>query len=328
MENNKKKIQWLAVLQGFSMLLVVIGHVDLTNIPCDPNTPIASAIHKCIYSFHMPLFMFISGWLFYYTCIRKDKGYGDVVKSKLKRLGIPFFAFTLSATVFKFAFPSLMHRQVTAQELTDTFILFRSNPLGEMWFIVVLFELMLLYPVYKLIVVNRLFAIIGLVVAFVINTYTPSISYFNMGKVTYMLPFFVTGILCCRFEWQKFIGKAWFLVIITALFVACNVMGLLPSSVNAEIALVGTFFFMSLCLILGRCIPNLFCSFRDYTFQIFLMGIFFQMVIRWTYVKWGNDMLFVSMWLLSVVIGIYVPTILAKIIDKKAPKYVKMCFGL
>ena len=53
----KKKIDWLAVLQGFSMLFVVVGHVDLTNIPYDSNTPIASFIHKCVYSFHMPLFI-------------------------------------------------------------------------------------------------------------------------------------------------------------------------------------------------------------------------------------------------------------------------------
>ena len=162
MTEKKKKIKWLAVLQGLSMLLVVIGHVSLTNIPGDPTTPIATGIEKVIYSFHMPLFIFISGWLFYYTFIHKDKGYGDVVKSKLRRLGIPFLTFTFVATVLKFAFPSLMHRQVTAQELIDTFILFRSNPLGEMWFIVVLFELMLLYPVYKHVSRNVLSAFIGL----------------------------------------------------------------------------------------------------------------------------------------------------------------------
>ena len=125
---NKKKIEWLAVLQGFSMLLVVIGHVTLTNVTNDPTTPVATKIQTVIYSFHMPLFIFISGWLFYYTCLRKDKGYGEVIRAKLKRLGIPFLAFTLVATLLKSAFPSLMHRQVTAQELVDTFLLFRSNP--------------------------------------------------------------------------------------------------------------------------------------------------------------------------------------------------------
>lgn len=159
---KQNKIQWLAVLQGFSMLLVVIGHVSLTNLPGDPTTPIATGIENMIYSFHMPLFIFISGYLFYFTCIRKEKSYKDVVIAKLKRLGIPFLAFTLMATILKSAFPSLMHRPVTLQELIDTFFFFKSNPLGEMWFIIVLFELMLLYPVYKSITKNDLFAAIGL----------------------------------------------------------------------------------------------------------------------------------------------------------------------
>lgn len=159
---EKKKIDWLSVLQGFSMLLVVIGHVSLTNTPRDPSTPIATAIEYIIYSFHMPLFIFISGWLFYYTCLRKEKSYLDVVIAKLKRLGIPFFTFTLAATILKAAFPSLMHRPVTTQELIDTFVFFRSNPLGEMWFVIVLFELMLMYPVYRLLSKNKILAALGL----------------------------------------------------------------------------------------------------------------------------------------------------------------------
>lgn len=328
MATSKKKIEWLAVLQGFSMLLVVIGHVSLTNVPKDPSTPIATGIERTIYSFHMPLFIFISGWLFFYTCIRKEKSYRDVVKAKVKRLGIPFLAFTLVATVLKAAFPSLMHRPVTAQELIDTFLLFRSNPLGEMWFIVVLFELMLLYPVYKIIVKNKTVAVIGLGGAILISKLFPEISYYSLGRVAYMLPFFVAGILCCRFEWHKYMSRWWFLLTVSLLFILCNILGLLPEQMKAETAFVGTVFAMSLCLIVGKHLPELFCSFRDYTFQIFLMGIFFQMAIRWGYVKWCSESWFVPMWLLSVLTGVYVPTMIARVIEKKAPKYVKMCFGL
>ena len=46
----KKRIQWIDVLRGVGILLVVAGH---TQIP----------IHKYIYGFHMPLFFFISGYL-------------------------------------------------------------------------------------------------------------------------------------------------------------------------------------------------------------------------------------------------------------------------
>ena len=325
---EKKKIEWLSVLQGFSMLLVVIGHVSLTNQSNDPNTPIATGIKDLIYTFHMPLFIFISGWLFYYTCIGRGKAYKDMLSSKTKRLLIPFFAFTIITMLLKMAFPQLMHRGVDIKAIINTFVLFRSNPLGEMWFISVLFELMLLYPLYKLVARNKTSALIGLVGAVILSKLLPSISYFYIRKVTYMLPFFVMGILCCRFEWQKYMAKWWFFLVVVILFVFCNVMNLLPKFLETETALVGTLFAMSLCLIIGKYKPLLFRSFRDYTFQIFLMGIFFQMVIRWIYVKYGEEELFVPMWFLSVFIGVYVPTLIAKTIEKYAPKGVRLCFGM
>lgn len=325
---GKKKIEWLAVLQGFSMLLVVIGHVSLTNHPNDPNTPFATFIERTIYTFHMPLFIFISGWLFYYTCICRDKTYKDMIVSKVKRLMVPFFVFTFVTMILKMAFPQLMHRVVDMEEIINTFVFFRSNPLGEMWFVIVLFELMLLYPIYKMIAENKLTAIAGLGGAILISKLCPPISYFNLGRVAFMLPFFVAGILCCRFEWHKVIGKWYFLLVMAGLFVMCNLMGLLPESMKAGTAFVGTIFTMSICLIVGKYIPHLFSSFRNYTFLIFLMGIFFQMAIRWLYVKVGNEAFFVPMWLLSVIVGVYFPTFIAICIEKFAPKYVRLCFGV
>lgn len=324
----KKKIEWLSVLQGLSMLLVVVGHVDLTNIAYDPSTPIASIIHRIIYSFHMPLFIFISGWLFYYTCIRKEKSYKDMITSKAKRLLIPFFVFTIVTMALKMAFPQLMHRVVDAEEIINTFVFFRSNPLGEMWFIIVLFELMFMYPLYRYITGNKLLAAIGLGGAIIISFIFPKISYFNLWKVAYMLQFFVAGILCSRFEWQKYIGKDWFFIIFSVLFVVCNIIGVLPRCMEAETAFVGTIFTMSLCLIVSKYMPKLFSSYRDYTFQIFLIGIFFQMAIRWVYARMANEWMFVPLWIMSVVVGVYAPTLIARIIDKRAPRYIKMCFGL
>ena len=88
------RINWLSVLQGWSMLLVVIGHVTLTNVFQNPETPVSAEIERIIYSFHMPLFMFISGFLFYLTKIGRDKGYAETIGDKAKRLLIPYAAFT------------------------------------------------------------------------------------------------------------------------------------------------------------------------------------------------------------------------------------------
>lgn len=324
----KKKIEWLAVLQGFSMLLVVIGHVSLTNQPGDPTTPIATGIERTVYTFHMPLFIFISGWLFYFTCISRRKTYKDMLMSKVKRLAVPFLAFTLVTTLLKSAIPGLMHRVVDMKEIINTFILFRSNPLGEMWFIVVLFELMLLYPLYMFISRNKIYATAGLLIALLIKTFSPPISYYSIGKVAYMIPFFVAGILCCKYEWQKYLNNLLALVITAVLFAVFNVLGVLPKTADMLTVSTGIAFFFSLSLMLARLVPLLFSSFRDYTFQIFLMGIFFQMPIRWIYVRVENEILFVPLWLLSVIIGVYAPVLIAKLIQKYTPKYVQMCFGL
>lgn len=324
-----KKIDWLAVVQGLGMLLVVIGHVSLTNIPGDPNTPIATAIEQTIYTFHMPLFIFISGWLFYHTCIGRRKPYQDMFVSKVKRLAVPFLAFTLATTLLKLAFPQWMHRPVDMEEIVNTFVLFRSNPLGEMWFIVVLFELMLLYPVYQLMTSSKAAAAAGLAIAVLLHLFTSlHLTHFQLYNLTHMMPFFVAGILCSKYQWHRYLDNIWALALTALLFVACNVLRLLPESLEIVPAAVGIAFSFSLCLMLARFVPQLFSSFRNYTFQIFLMGIFFQMAIRWLYVKTDNDLLFVPLWLLSVAIGLYVPTLIAMGINRYAPRWLKMCFGL
>ena len=61
----KKKISWLLILQGWAMLWVVIGHSPL--IMDDSMPTFAKILYEIAYSFHMPLFILVSGYLFYMT---------------------------------------------------------------------------------------------------------------------------------------------------------------------------------------------------------------------------------------------------------------------
>ena len=108
----KKKIEWLSILQGWSMLLVVIGHITLTNTFRDPQYPIAACVERIVYSFHMPLFMFISGFLFHWTKIRKKTRFSVVIREKLMRLGIPFLFFTIMAVLPKLLFAPLKNANI------------------------------------------------------------------------------------------------------------------------------------------------------------------------------------------------------------------------
>lgn len=334
-KDSKPRIEWLAVLQGFSMLLVVLGHVTLTGTFRDPSMPVEAAIERVIYSFHMPLFIFISGWLFHYTCIGRGIRYRDMMSKKLVRLGIPFLAFTLFTILLKLLLPSLMNRPVDLQELIDTFILFRSNPLGEMWFITVLLILMSFYPVYRWL--DRHDALIwGLGATLVIFFVFPDdVEVFQLNKVGRMITYFVAGILCCRYSViEKYAAKWWVATILFAIFLICNVLempdGLLPDRLADLIkTYAGIGLSVSICCMLAQIRPQSFSSFREHTFQIFLMGIFFQMAVRVAYSRFGSDstLVAIAFYALSVLLGIYIPVLISRIVKSRFP-YLRKLFGL
>lgn len=90
---TKTKYEKLDVLKGILIILVVIGHaIQYGNEISYANstTFFSNHLFKIIYSFHMPLFMIISDYLFHYSVITGDEKY--IIKSKIERLLIPSFA--------------------------------------------------------------------------------------------------------------------------------------------------------------------------------------------------------------------------------------------
>ena len=75
------------------MLWVVIGHAFLGKPGDGPQWE--NELFNFAYSFHMPLFMLVSGWLFYLTRLRLNKNTLSqwtcwaIVKDKAVRLLIP-----------------------------------------------------------------------------------------------------------------------------------------------------------------------------------------------------------------------------------------------
>lgn len=79
---NKKRIDWIDTLRGLAMFFVIWGH-------CFPN--IKGRVRKWIYSFHMPIFFFISGL----TYKERDIEPRDFVKKKFKDLIVPYILFNI-----------------------------------------------------------------------------------------------------------------------------------------------------------------------------------------------------------------------------------------
>lgn len=73
--SNNNRLKYIDLLKGFGVVMVVIGHMHYSE-----------NVDKLIYGFHMPLFFFISGYL-YHT---PDNVF-VYIKRKFRTLLIPYF---------------------------------------------------------------------------------------------------------------------------------------------------------------------------------------------------------------------------------------------
>ncbi|MEG0618349.1 MAG: acyltransferase family protein [Bacilli bacterium] len=85
------------LLKGVLVFLVIWGHV----IQCSTNGMFdfyLNSIYKFIYSFHMPAFMLISGYLYYYS--EQNKNLKTILLRKLKQLLIPIISWGFIFYIF------------------------------------------------------------------------------------------------------------------------------------------------------------------------------------------------------------------------------------
>ena len=82
-----ERVHWLDVAKGFGIILVVIGHIYKNEI-----------VYNWIYSFHMPLFFFIAGYLY------KKKNIIDDIKHRLQTILVPYFDFGVLVLLYWIVF--------------------------------------------------------------------------------------------------------------------------------------------------------------------------------------------------------------------------------
>ena len=328
---DRKKITWILILQAWAMLWVVIGHSPL-KMPISVNDPVfVKILYDIAYSFHMPLFVFVSGYLFFMTRMESNWG-GDfiIMKDKFQRLGIPFVFFTIVAMVMKKLFSADMARpsEISICELVNAILFPGNGPLGELWFIAVIMWCFALKPVWDLILIHFCYAVICAVVLMALHfsLLFQNIDFLCISQTCNMMIYFFIGLMCRRWnKWEKFNKKYIPLILMLACYICSRMfnnsvwfMALTP------FAGIGTSVFFA--MILAKYMPNLFSSFRNYTYQIYLMGIFVQIFIKVIYVKLGYPYSF-GYWL-CVLGGIYVPVIISKIVERINWGPLCLCIGL
>lgn len=175
------------MLKGFAMVLVILGHC--IQFVYAPEGYEQNFFFRVIYSFHMPLFMFISGYTVALTNIAISRKW---LTRRAVSLMIPFITWAVIS--------SIVHAWKDAPAFFWHIILYPEN---GMWFLLVLFyncAVLYLAGLARSRIRSK-YGDLAYAAALLILMLIPG-DYFGLGLLKYHFAFYVTGYLWDRY-WVK-----------------------------------------------------------------------------------------------------------------------------
>lgn len=132
MINEKKRLDYIDRMRGMAIILVVIGHLIQYNIINGQDIN----LYSMIYSFHMPLFMFISGYVLQ-KFLRIENSIDSVifVWKKTRALLLPLFSWGIMLVIFNNSINFELYKKIYLSILSQII-----HP--QLWFLHTLFLLM------------------------------------------------------------------------------------------------------------------------------------------------------------------------------------------
>ncbi len=210
---TKNRIAWIDMAKGYGMIAVIIAHL------CK------GPLNEWIYTFHMPLFFFLSGYVFSNKC-----KFDAFINKKAKALLIPYFSLGIPMVVFSFLL-KLREDKFTvdfAIDLVKDFVLQRRK--WTLWYIACLFFLnIIFYLITKFAKKNISKTVIVIGVAFVGLLYYESGGKplpWNIDACFTAMPFFFVGNIFKQFKdkTEKISSKKSISVLLFVVFGLINVV--------------------------------------------------------------------------------------------------------
>lgn len=196
MSTNISRIEWVDAAKGIGIILVVYAHVarglNKSGLYDDNSFAIVDSI---IYSFHMPLFFFLSGIFYLHTMERR--GFTGTMASKLNTIIYPYIIWSLIQGFIEVQLSAYTNGTV---EYSDLFAIL-WQPRAHFWFLYTLFFMfiaisIILIPYFRNIVSARTALFGGLVITLAIylnRQHSPDV--FALTSVSRNAVIFMAGIV-------------------------------------------------------------------------------------------------------------------------------------
>lgn len=153
--NGEQRITWsnqITNIRALAILLVVFGHSIIlyssswSLYSTIHSVPLLDYMKRIIDVIQMPIFFSISGYLFFYTH-NKKRGILWLIKSKLKRLIVPYFLVGFIYMVpIKYAVGYSGYQNKTLIDIIYNFLI--CQDVGHLWFLPALFFIFLICEVF------------------------------------------------------------------------------------------------------------------------------------------------------------------------------------
>ena len=223
----KQKIAEISFLHVFAILLVVIGHSFFQ---------MESPIVDWIYQFHVPLFFFVSGYLFNVSVKGKQIQSHIFLRHKAVRLLLPYFALSTLLFVPKVLLSQFMVRPIHASwgEYVSMLIYPYRNVNGSYWFLPTLF-LLFVFAVIVLFLSQRvqrrmsftisslllfLLALVSILLPFSHDTL------FNIVGAIHYAFYFALGYFVFSFRLMRFLDKEKTILLVFLFTLSVSFIGL------------------------------------------------------------------------------------------------------
>ena len=179
--NNQIKNNYIDFLKGFLIFLVVLGHeIQSSSVNFD-----SIYLFKFIYSFHMPFFILISGYLASMSVKRSQCSFEKCIKKKFYYLIVPFLSW--------FIIGIIIQEDLSFTGIVSSFESLINHVDNGLWYLYVLFVLYIFLYVsykikYKYIVLLSLFLLL------------PMTNILGMNLIKWYLIYFILGM--ALFDYQ------------------------------------------------------------------------------------------------------------------------------
>ncbi|OAD19925.1 acyltransferase 3 [Candidatus Thiomargarita nelsonii] len=286
---TNQRVSWIDAAKGIGIILVVYGHVarGVFNAGLYQEQPLVTyhLIDNIIYSFHMPLFFFLSGLFFLRSF---DKRGSRLILNKIDTIFYPYLIWSIIQGVIEI----ILSQYTNGTTSFGNLIAILWLPIAQFWF---LYALLLIFIFNTVIFIfleryfkplNIPFIIFGIgFFLFLIKQYLPA-DYFFIRAVSYNYIYFSFGIL----YWRVLDGKHHSISLTLGVFVIFSLFeylvyytATLPSDsalIKIIITFSGILTVIFVCQNLRGTIIKILSLVGRYSMEIYLMHVIFGSGIR------------------------------------------------